>query len=294
MSITGIADFRTVNGGNLYSIYPRSAEDIITDYLTPPAFIPSAGTYEKEVNVTIKSFDQTVFAIFYTLDGSDPIENGEEYDGEPITITETTTIKAVAIYDVDRENPYSEITEATYVIVDKIYTNPEAPVFTPESGLYTDAIDVSISCPTEEKVIILYDLFGLKPELTSSPRFDGEPIKLAETTTIAAIAVLVDEDNNPILNSNKKPYISEQSIATYIINIQPTDVDNVSVAAIVYSKNKMLYIDTNIGNHIEVYTINGQKIYSDTATTNTTTIDVLNNDVVIVRINDKTIKMVVK
>ena len=65
-------------------------------------------------------------------------------------------------------------------------------------------------------------------------------------------------------------------------------------AAIVYSKNKMLYIDTNIGNHIEVYTINGQKIYSDTATTNTTTIDVLNNDVVIVRINDKTIKMVVK
>ena len=294
MSITGIADFRTVNGGNLYSIYPRSAEDIITDYLTPPTFIPSAGTYEKEVNVTIKSFDQTVFAIFYTLDGSDPIENGEEYDGEPITITETTTIKAVAIYDVDRENPYSEITEATYVIVDKIYTNPEAPVFTPESGLYTDAIDVSISCPTEEKVIILYDLFGLKPELTSSPRFDGEPIKLAETTTIAAIAVLVDEDNNPILNSNKKPYISEQSIATYIINIQPTDVDNVSVAAIVYSKNKMLYIDTNISNHIEVYTINGQKIYSDTATTNTTTVDVLNNDVVIVRINDKTIKMVVK
>ena len=56
----------------------------------------------------------------------------------------------------------------------------------------------------------------------------------------------------------------------------------------------MLYIDTNIGNHIEVYTINGQKIYSDTATTNTTTVDVLNNDVVIVRINDKTIKMVVK
>ncbi len=294
MSITGIADFRTVNGGNLYSIYPRSTEDVITDYLTPPTFTPSAGTYEKEVNVTIKSFDETAFAIFYTLDGSDPIENGEEYDGEPITLTETTTIKAVTLYDVERENPYSEITEATYVIVDKIYTNPEAPVFTPESGAYTEGIDVSISCPTEEKVIILYDLFGLKPDLTSSPRFDGEPIKLAETTTISAVAVLVDENNNPILNPNKKPYISEQSIVTYIINIQPTNVDNISVTAVVYSKDKMLYIDTNIGNHIEVYTINGQNIYSATATTNTTTIDALNNDIVIVRINGKAIKVAVK
>ena len=294
MSITGIADFRTINGGNLYSIYPRSTEDIITDFLTPPTFTPSAGTYEKEVNVTIKSFDQTVFAIYYTLDGSDPIEDGEEYNGEPITLTETTTIKAVALYDVDKENPYSEITEATYVIVDKIYTKPEAPIFTPESGLYTDAIEVSISCPSEENVIILYDLFGLEPDLTSSPRFDGEPIKLAETTTISAVAVLVDENNNPILNPDKKPYISEQSIVTYIINIQPTNVDNISVTAVVYSKDKMLYIDTNIGNHIEVYTINGQNIYNATATTNTTAINALNNDIVIVRINGKAIKVAVK
>ena len=192
MCVTGIVDFQNLQTAGLYSIYPRSAEDIITNYLTPPSFTPKAGTYVNEVNVELISFDESVVSMFYSLDGSDPID-GEEYI-DPINLTTTTTIKAISLYDVNSDNPYSEISEATYIITDKIET----------------------------------------------------------------------ETNEPQL------------------------------LAVVYSNNGNVIINTEVGNSINIYTLQGQQIYSAKATSETTTINALNNNILLVRINDQTIKVAIK
>ena len=52
--------------------------------------------------------------IYYTLDGSDPVENGDLYEGE-IELTATTTVKAVAMLDGWNN---SEAVEATFTAID--------------------------------------------------------------------------------------------------------------------------------------------------------------------------------
>ena len=85
-----------------------------------PTFSPVAGTYMMEQNVTI-SCETTGASIYYTLDGSEPTENSTLYSA-PITVSETTTIKAIAVasgYD------NSAIAEATYTI-NEVITIAEA------------------------------------------------------------------------------------------------------------------------------------------------------------------------
>ncbi len=76
-----------------------------------PVFSPAGGTYTEDQVVTITCATENTY-IYYTLDGSDPDDTSTPYEG-PITITETTTVKAIA-YD-DSDVP-SSITEATYTI----------------------------------------------------------------------------------------------------------------------------------------------------------------------------------
>ena len=52
--------------------------------------------------------------IYYTIDGSEPVENGVIYDGE-IELTETTTVKAVAKLDGWKN---SEVAKATFTAID--------------------------------------------------------------------------------------------------------------------------------------------------------------------------------
>lgn len=75
-----------------------------------PEFTPAAGTYTDEVEVTISATEGA--EIHYTTDGSAPDENSAVYT-EPLKITESTTVKAVAYQD--GLTP-SKIVSAEYVI----------------------------------------------------------------------------------------------------------------------------------------------------------------------------------
>ena len=78
-----------------------------------PTFTPDAGTYYNSVEVTI-SCKTADAVIYYTTNGEDASEQSLLYEG-PITLTETATIKAVAIKDGER----SAQSEATYTITDE-------------------------------------------------------------------------------------------------------------------------------------------------------------------------------
>lgn len=96
---TAVDDDRYLNGGSQQG-----------DEVAPPVFSPEGGTYAEAVTVTISAASDVT--ILYTTDGTSPADNGIEYRS-PILITETTTIKAVA---VDDEGNVSDVVTATYVI----------------------------------------------------------------------------------------------------------------------------------------------------------------------------------
>lgn len=82
-----------------------------TPVVSTPTFTPAAGTYYEAQNVAINCSTEGA-TIYYTLDGTEPTTESSVYSA-PIEISETTTIKAMAI-KADYEN--SAIAEATYTI----------------------------------------------------------------------------------------------------------------------------------------------------------------------------------
>ncbi|MBO5086090.1 MAG: chitobiase/beta-hexosaminidase C-terminal domain-containing protein [Paludibacteraceae bacterium] len=113
MSVTGIVDFRCINSSNLYSIYPRSVEDIKDDF-EQPVISPEPGTYYgEELEITITCSDPAMTNIYYTFDPEiDPtLDECETYEG-PFSITKDTTIW----YAVEYGDRYSEVYSASYKV----------------------------------------------------------------------------------------------------------------------------------------------------------------------------------
>ncbi len=78
--------------GNGWAIYIKTNSATTIDLTVSPA----SGKYNKAISVTMSatSFDAT--SIYYTTDGSTPTASSTKYSA-PITVSETTTIKAIAI-----------------------------------------------------------------------------------------------------------------------------------------------------------------------------------------------------
>jgi len=84
----------------------------VTPTCDAPTFSPAAGTYTTAQNVTISTTTEDA-TIYYTVDGTDPTTESTQYTSA-ITVSETTTIKAIAV-KADYNN--SSVASATYKIV---------------------------------------------------------------------------------------------------------------------------------------------------------------------------------
>lgn len=110
-NIEGILGFSsTTKRFNILSA--ADIEDASTSSVTAPTFNPAGGTYTEAQTVTITADEGAT--IFYTTDGDDPSKSSTSVEyTTPITISETTTLKAVAM---DNDGNMSDVTTATYVI----------------------------------------------------------------------------------------------------------------------------------------------------------------------------------
>ena len=78
--------------------------------LPMPTFSPDGGTYEIGTTVTVSINAVDGAAIYYTLDGTDPVATRATYNG-PFSISENTTVKAIAVLNGES----SEVATAEYI-----------------------------------------------------------------------------------------------------------------------------------------------------------------------------------
>ena len=145
-----------------------------------PVFSPKPGTYADTQYVTMQS-DTFGATIVYTDDGSTPScehKLGKIYS-EPVAVSETTTLKAMACRLARAE---SLITTGTYNIERPI----AAPVFSPEGGTYVSAQSVSMSSATIGTTIRYTD-DGSAPTCSTGILY-ANPVQIEQTTTLTAIA----------------------------------------------------------------------------------------------------------
>lgn len=183
--------------------------------------------FEGKINVSISC--KTVGAtIYYTTDGSDPTPSSAVYTG-PITVSETTTIKAFARNEKYNGWIVSEIVTAIYT---KKGTTL-APEFTPAQGTYSETQNVSFNCSTEGATIY-YTTDGSTPT-TSCAVYNG-PITVSKNTTIKAIACCEGMANSAVSTATytitktvAKPTFSQEpgnypTKITVSINCETSDV----------------------------------------------------------------------
>ena len=118
--------------------------------VSTPTFSPAGGTYTTEQTVTI-SCATSGATIYYTTDGTTPSASSTEYNAA-ITISETTTLKAIAVKD----GTSSSVAEATYTINtgggDEPTPSGETLLWESFSG-YTEASDGSANLdPSNENL----------------------------------------------------------------------------------------------------------------------------------------------
>ena len=98
-------------------------EDVET--VATPTITAESETFKlgESLSVTIET-ETDGAEIYYTLDGSDPVENGDLYEGE-IKLTNTTTVKAVAMLEGWNN---SEVVEAKFTAIDPNAKEVEANI----------------------------------------------------------------------------------------------------------------------------------------------------------------------
>jgi hypothetical protein len=156
----------------------------LPDPVAAPVFSPAGGAYDDVLDVTIAT-DTGGAGIRYTFDGSTPSSiYGRAYDGFPLTVSSSVTIRAVAWQD---GRPDSEVAAVTYALAG----TTEGPVFTPDAGAgpFAGAQQVSMSCGTPGAGI-WYTTDGSEPRPADGygTRYLGVPLSISSTTSVKAAA----------------------------------------------------------------------------------------------------------
>ena len=174
---------------------PAEATQPEKQTVASPAITPASGTYTEAQDVTITCATQGA-KIYYTTDGSAPTESSTLYAGK-ITVSETTTIKAIAVKDGMND---SEVVSVTITINaddsgDPVETKVAAPAFSVQSGTLDKTTEITISSETEGAEIY-YTVNGSTPSSTNVPKkaqsikyTPGSKIKVANSMVIKAVAV---------------------------------------------------------------------------------------------------------
>ena len=149
-----------------------------TPMVARPTITPNGGNFEESVDVTLACATEDA-VIYYTLNGETPTTESTPYV-EPFTLTETTTVKAIAVKE-GMDN--SAVAEATFT---QVVPTAATPTITPNGGNFEESVEVTLACETAD-ASIYYTIDGTDP--TAESTLYEAAFTLTETTTVKAIAV---------------------------------------------------------------------------------------------------------
>ncbi|MBR6719237.1 MAG: leucine-rich repeat protein [Oscillospiraceae bacterium] len=151
-----------------------------------PAASVAGGTYSEILHVTL-SAENDGAEIYYTTDGSLPLrEHAQRYDGTPLLIAKSTELK-VASYLGDA---CSAVLHESYIL------QADLPELTPDAGRYDEAVSVTMQAADNKD--IYYTLDGSVPDPATALRYTGEPVTVAETAVVCAVAVFGETVSEPV------------------------------------------------------------------------------------------------
>ena len=149
-----------------------------------PSFTPEGGSYGSALDVTLRT-DTDGAGIRYTVDGSTPSAiHGRAYDGFPISVSSSVTIRAVACRCGCPDSPVSAV---TYTLAG----TAETPTFSPDagSGPFDTEVRVTMSTGTAGAGVC-YTTDGSDPRPADGygTPYLGVPVRIDATTTLKAVA----------------------------------------------------------------------------------------------------------
>jgi hypothetical protein len=200
-----------------------------------PTFSPGPGTYTSAQNVTIST--TTLGAtIYYTTNGAAPTTGSTVY-GAPVAVSASTTLRAIAVAPGFLQ---SAVGSAAYVINLPLAATP---TFTPGTGTYTSAQNVTISTTTPGATIY-YTTNNTAP--TTGSTVYGAPVAVSASATLRAIAVAPGFTQ------------SAEGSAAYVINLpQPTATPTFSPVPGAYAAAQSVTISCATPGATIYYTTNG-------------------------------------
>ena len=225
---------------------------IILGTVGTPTFNPAAGTYQIAQNIAISCITPGA-QIRYTTDGTEPTATSSLYSNPiPLPLNSSTIIKAKGF---KADWTPSAIATANYVITGTV----PAPTFDPPAGSYVGAIDVVLACSLPGSTI-RYSLDGTDPT-QQSPQY-SDPIHLAQTTTLKAIAYKADWTPSAMATALYQISTANEDdlgtpAVTGIHSIYPNPVSNTATIKLGSAGNAQTYI-------LNIYNVKGECVYQST------------------------------
>lgn len=165
-----------------------------------PTFSHESGTYDDDITVSILANEDEI--IYYTTDGSDPIQKGLIYTGVVRFEGEGRyLLKAVSQNSI---NFFSDVTEAEYVIE---YKAPPAPKGSLPSGVYNGQQVLSFEVP--EDCTCYYTLDGTNPSTRSIPYETAIILPAGGQYVVTAVYV---SDHGKVGKSSQYTYLTMPTI----------------------------------------------------------------------------------
>lgn len=191
--------------------------DIQTTVATPTFNLP-AGTYTGTQQLLISSATAGA-TIKYTKDGSLPSStNGSTYFGS-VTVSETSTIKAVAIKNGMIDSAVNSVAFTIKAV---------APAFNPPGGTYTSGQSVSLSTATTGATVV-YTTDGSDPSRTNGTTYTGA-VSVSANSTLKAFAYKSGLTDSSVSSAT---YVFQQQVAQPIFGVQGGTYSSAQSVAIV-------------------------------------------------------------
>lgn len=146
-----------------------------------PTFSADSKSFSDKFDLTLSAGSDAA-KIMYTTDGTAPSYKngvGELYEA-PISITHSTTVKAIAVSSKDEESA---------VVTNEYKLELPAPIISEATKIFTAPFTVSLSTEATAAEAILYTLDGTDPSWENKAKKKyTEPIQISATTTLKAVS----------------------------------------------------------------------------------------------------------